>query len=257
LTCCEASAIRDSSASSEYQVYRRFFRTLLSWASSTHFKSPIVHVRDWHLVDQELFGTDEEYAVHKKTVVAVQASQWKILADVPEVFIEGLSPRDEQVFSIMLAVQKKMPHGDTLLHLGAAARLVIDKGLKVLPAEADGFEVANPVKDGKVVIDEAIQEKREDAIVRRLSAKKGKVYLLLGDAHDLKDKIRRLSDNCGYWPSRARAIRNESAVWLQSPGKRTPILRPRADGNSEMSLVSVVEKNGGLMEQNSNVVGVF
>jgi hypothetical protein len=166
----------------------------------------IIHIRDWHLVPKEAFAADTEltgdalyeaYGQHVKVVKAVQASQKKLLSGVKEVHVEGLCPRDMPAFEAMIRFQRKRPDEDSLLHMGAAAQLMVEGTLKVLPAEADGFERANPVKDGRIGIDEKAQEAREDEIVRSLLKKKGTVYLMLGGAHDLSDNIERLSEDCG------------------------------------------------------------
>jgi hypothetical protein len=170
-------------------------------------KTHIVHIRDWHFVSREDFAADtgladekldEAYAEHLELVQKIQASQREALAGVKKVHVEGLAPGDMVVLAAMIRLQRKSPDHTTGLKLGAAGQLMVEKKLNVLPAEADGFERANPVQEGEVKIDLEAQEQREDAIVRNLLKRPGKVYLVLGGAHDLADNIRRLSPDCGY-----------------------------------------------------------
>jgi hypothetical protein len=167
----------------------------------------IVHIRDWHMVSKDDFAADTElsgkeldvaYAEHLKTVEAVQTSQRAILKDVKEVYSEGLTKSDMPVFDAMVRLMRKKPEEDGLMMMGVVAQLLVEEKLKVLPTENEFFEKANPLKDGKVEIDEDEQERREDAIVRNLLKKKGTVYLVLGGAHDLTDNIKKLSNDCGY-----------------------------------------------------------
>jgi hypothetical protein len=172
-------------------------------AGRTH----IVHIRDWHLLPEDAFAADTgldgeqlaaAYAEHRDLVKKVQVAQRQLLGDAKAVYVEGLAPSDMLIFTAMIRLQRKSPDEAVQLKLGAAGQLMVEHKLRVFPAEADGFEKANPVRDGKVDIDTDVQEEREDAIVKNLLKRKGKVYLVLGGAHDLADNIRRLSKGCGY-----------------------------------------------------------
>ncbi|WP_254509066.1 hypothetical protein [Anatilimnocola floriformis] len=170
-------------------------------------KTHIIHVRDWHYVSKENYAADtglegdeldKDYAEFLGQVKAVQESQKAILRNHKTVYIERLSKGDMPIFEAMIRVQRKAPDEQTALNIGAAGQLLVEKKIKVRPAEADDFRKANPVKDGKVEIDEKLMEEREDAIVKNLLKKKGTVVLILGGGHDLSDNIRRLKVDCGY-----------------------------------------------------------
>ena len=69
-----------------------------------------------------------------------------------------------------------------MLQLGAPGRcLIADDILRVLPGDDhDLFEKANPIRDGKIVIDKAATEARENGIVRLLLKEPESVIVLGG-----------------------------------------------------------------------------
>jgi hypothetical protein len=213
--------------------------------TSADAKIRIIHIRDWHYVPKESFAADtrlkgqeldDAYAEHLTTVEQVQKHQREILRGMTEVYLEGLTDRDHPVFELEIRsvrelhrrfvelegeedlpanVQKIVAeHRMRLLRLGAAGRLMLEGRIKVLPAEGDEYEAANPVKDGKVVLDRKQIEDREDALVRRL-LKPGTHVLILGGAHDLSDNIKRLSGRCEYTPQRVTAAGQRIADLVQ------------------------------------------
>lgn len=169
-------------------------------------RTHIIHIRDWHLVSQEDFAADTglkgaeletAYGKHLETVLAVQASQRKILAKVKRAYVEGVNDAGRANYLELIAEQKREPSGALLLHIGAAGQLMVAEMLEALPAEGDDFRKANPIQGGRFDLDKAANEAREDAIVKRLLTVEGTAVLVLGGAHDLADNVRRLSKDCG------------------------------------------------------------
>lgn len=180
-------------------------------------KPAIVHLVNCHWVPKRAFAEseglegpelDREYAAAMATAAKVHNSLLHILADVPEVYVEGLTDGNQQQVArelLGLAVfhrelkqfdpddgeatrQILAEHRQTLLRLGAAAELLLDgKPIKMLPAEGAEHEAGRP-RGG--MIDDKLQAAREAAIVKRITAKKATATLVLGGAHDLTPAIR-------------------------------------------------------------------
>lgn len=93
------------------------------------------------------------------------------------------------------------------LEFGAAARLEVEGVLRVLPAEttADLYEASPVAADGtyRGILAEA-HEAREDAIVRRMLARGGTQFLIMGQAHDLTDNAKRAG--AGYVRVRVKGL---------------------------------------------------
>ena len=73
---------------------------------------------------------------HLDLVRKVQASKRQLLEGVKQVHVEGLAPSDRVVLEAIIRVQRKSPDEMTGLKIGAAGQLMVEKKLKVVPAEA-------------------------------------------------------------------------------------------------------------------------
>ena len=90
---------------------------------------------------------------------------------------------------------------EDLLAIGAPGRLMMVSDLEILPVEdAELFKRANPLtEDGRIKLDPATVEAREDAIVKNLLHDGSFAFIVLGGGHDLSDNIERLSGGtCEY-----------------------------------------------------------
>jgi len=198
------------------------------------FKKRIFHVLDWHYVDEASFVADiKDYAdkelteqetkeaveQHRKTVSEVQKQEKKVILflaaefGIKQVFHEGFTQEELKAYRKRIKVLKEFepPSGDSgfdafmrheyqtdLMLIGAPGQLLIEEKIEaVLPAEeAEAYEAANPLKDGKFVFDEKSNEARENSIVRRVLAGTARTLLLvLGGSHDLSDNV---PDDCEY-----------------------------------------------------------
>lgn len=168
----------------------------------------IIHVLNWHFVSREDFaleGDSDAYEAFLDDVEAVQVEQMTFLKriGVKKVFYEGLTPETHPAYLKRAATLQKLhrPDGDggidlllkefireDTLQLGAAGRMLMAKQLEeVAPAEDEELlDKANPVREGKLVFDEAANKAREDAVVRMLLQEKESI-LIMGGAHDLGD----------------------------------------------------------------------
>ena len=146
----------------------------------------IIHIRDWHIVDEERFTLDVRdesdtelsdddvstlFAEHRVTVETVQKQQKRVLRalikkyGVDQVFHEGFTdaelPNYTKLIDVLRDFKKYLPTGDSgldqftryqyatdLLQIGAPGQLLIDGHIKaVVPAEdAKAYEAANPVQ---------------------------------------------------------------------------------------------------------------
>jgi hypothetical protein len=146
----------------------------------------IIHIRDWHFVDEERFTldvrdesdtelSDDEvstlFAEHRVTVETVQKQQTRVLRalirknGVKQVFHEGFTaaglPDYKKLIDVLRDFRKYLPTGDSgldrftryqyatdLLQIGVPGQLLIDGYIKaVIPAEdAKAYEAANPVQ---------------------------------------------------------------------------------------------------------------
>ncbi len=167
----------------------------------------IVHVLDWHYVNKADLAKAEglegdkleaEYAKVLQAAAAVRKSKLLILADVPEVFQEGLTDRNQAIVAAeiksLTAFHKALrsegledaDHERTLLRLNAAAELLLNgKPIKILPAEGAEHEAARGDKLG-----DAANKARETALVRRIVKHGKSSWLVLGGAHDLTEAIK-------------------------------------------------------------------
>jgi len=134
------------------------------------------------------------------------------------VFLEGLYPENLDLFEAMVSsardAQKRLDeisaHADLLtangraelrslidqhriaiLRLGAAGQLYMEgKITAILPAESEAeYRTANPVHGGRVLIDSAAMERREDAIVRNLLLGRTISIIILGGKHKLDNNL--------------------------------------------------------------------
>lgn len=167
----------------------------------------IIHVLDWHYVSKEALANAEGLngreldAEHAKVLMqagAVHKSKLLILADLPEVFQEGLTDGNQ----VIVAAEIKslaayhtllrrdggddLDHERTLLRLGAAAELLLDgKSIKLLPAEGDEHELGKSDKLG-----DETNRARETAILKRIVKRGNTAWLILGGGHDLTELVR-------------------------------------------------------------------
>lgn len=198
----------------------------------------IIHILNDHYVAPEVFAADlkdqdstitqeqidKRYLEFLKKVKSLQKEQVKLLRrlikryKLKSVYIEGLTEKNykgtmrfietlknyektktppESDFDILVEAQNSID----LNELGAAGQLVVNGELEtLLPAEdSEAMEAANPVRDdGKVVFDKEADERREDAIVDNLLKGSGVVVITLGEDHDLRDNLKRLSKKVHY-----------------------------------------------------------
>ena len=77
-----------------------------------------------------------------------------------------------------------------ILQLGAAGQMVLSGEItNIRPSESlEAYEQADPLKDGTVVLDEKVIERRQDAIASVLTANSVSL-VILGGAHDLADNL--------------------------------------------------------------------
>jgi len=193
-------------------------------------KLTIIHIRDWHFIERQSFAldvqdasgeplTDDEVdkllAEHRETVATIQKQQRRLILalikqlGVKQVFQEGLFveqlPAYRKRIDILRDFQKYLSDGDSpldqftryeyqtdMLQIGVPGQLWIENKIEgIAPVENKAaYEAANPIRDGKVVFDESLNEAREDAIARNLlEAKCRTAVLLLGGTHDLSDNV--------------------------------------------------------------------
>jgi hypothetical protein len=214
--------------------------------AKTQATKRIIHILDWHYVDEKSFVADIQDAAadklsedeikeaveqHRKTVRKVQKQEKQLILfliselGIKRVFHEGFTSEELEAYKKRIKILKEFepPSGDggfdlfirheyqtDLMLIGAAGQLLIDEKLEaVLPAEeAEAYKAANPLKDGKIVFDEKANEAREDAIVRRVLAVPARTELLvLGGFHDLSDNV---PDDCEYIRVAVKAYRKVS-----------------------------------------------
>lgn len=211
-------------------------------ASKVKAKKRIIHVLDWHYVDEASFVADikdadeelsedeikEAVEQHRKAVRKVQKQEKQLILfliselGIKQVFQEGFTLEELDGYKKRIKILKEFepPTGDggfdlfirheyqtDLMLIGAPGQLLIDEKLEaVLPAEeAEAYKAANPLKDGKFVLDEKANEAREDAIVRRvLTGTARNQILVLGGAHDLSLNV---PDDCEYIRVAVKAYR--------------------------------------------------
>jgi len=213
--------------------------------TKTQARKRIIHILDWHYVDEASFVADikdadedlsedeikEAVEQHRKTVNKVQKQEKKVILflaaefGIKQVFHEGftLEELDGYKKRIKLLKDFEPPKGNggfdlfmrheyqtDLLLIGAPGQLLIEEKIEaVLPAEeAEAYEAANPIKDGKFVFDEKANEARENSIVKRVLAGTARTQLLvLGGSHDLSDNV---PDDCEYIRVAVNAYRKAS-----------------------------------------------
>ena len=212
-------------------------------AAKVKAKKRIIHVLDWHYVDEASFVADIQDAAddklsedeikeaveqHRKAVRKVQKQEKQLILfliseiGIKQVFQEGFTLEELDGYKKRIKILKEFepPTGDggfdlfirheyqtDLMLIGAPGQLLIEEKIEaVLPAEeAEAYEAANPLKDGKFVFDEKANEAREHAIVRRVLAGTARTQLLvLGGSHDLSDNV---PDNCEYIRVAVKAYR--------------------------------------------------
>ena len=203
-------------------------------AAKVKAKKRIIHVLDWHYVDENSFVADLKDAAdevlsedetkdaveeHRKTVRKVQKQERQLILflvsklGIKQVIHEGFTQEELDPYKNRIQMLKEFepPSGNggfdqfirheyqiDLLLIGAPGHLLIDEKIGVvLPAEgAEAYKAANPLRDGKFVFDEKANEAREDAIVKRVLAGTARTGVrILGGAHDLSDNV---PDDCEY-----------------------------------------------------------
>lgn len=126
----------------------------------------------------------------------------------------ALGEPDEETRGIVTAINElEQEHRRRLLQLGAAGRLLVTGELETaLPLEdAAARAAANPVtKDGRIDLNQARNQAREDAQVRLLLAGESVSVIILGGGHDLADNVERLSGG------RAQYIRVKLKAWQRA-----------------------------------------
>ena len=192
-------------------------------------KLTIIHVRDWHFVDRQSFAldvqdasdeplTDDEvdtlFAEHRETVAAIQKQQMRVMlalvkqAGIKQVFQEGLVAEELAAYRKRITVlrdfRKYLPDGDRpldqftryeyetdMLQIGVPGQLWINNKIKSVASVEDeaAYKAANPIRDGKIVLDKSLNEAREDAIVRNTLRASETAVLVLGGAHDISDNV--------------------------------------------------------------------
>lgn len=201
-----------------------FWITVILTAVQDASASEIIHLADYHFVSEEDFAVSvrsvrpkatnaditSEYEGFLKDVDQVQREQMVVIRKLikehglSHVYAEGLTkpmsqmawvqhlktPRkpSDDVFGRFMAEQRRRD----LLAIGAAGRLYLSGALEdVLPCETEEMlKKADPVRDGKLVLDEKEIEEREAAIVERLLKANTRVVLIvLGAGHDLSDNV--------------------------------------------------------------------
>ena len=77
-----------------------------------------------------------------------------------------------------------------VLQLGAAGQMFLSGEItNIRPSESlEAYEQADPLKDGIVVLDEKVIERRQDVIVNVLTANNVSL-VILGGAHDLANNL--------------------------------------------------------------------
>jgi hypothetical protein len=155
-------------------------------------KLTIIHIRDWHFVDEERFTLDVRdesdtdlsvdevstlFAEHRATVETVQKQETRVLRalikkhEVNQVFHEGFTdaelPDYKKLIDVLRDFKKYLPTGDSgldrftryqyatdLLQIGVPGQLLIDGHITaVVPAEdTTAFEAANPVQSDGQVV---------------------------------------------------------------------------------------------------------
>ncbi|MCR9230465.1 MAG: hypothetical protein NXI29_05590 [bacterium] len=199
----------------------------------------VIHILNWHYVSRDDYAADlksstgkpltddqinKEYLAFIDDVQTIQKQQMELLRGLitkhklKAVYVEGLTEKNHKGILEFLESMKKYErarkpsedrldrlieaqHQLDLLHVGAAARLVMSGELKtIVPAEdSKAMEAANPVQpDGTVVFDLKAAHAREDAIARNLLKAEGVAVIILGGGHDLTDNIKRVGGSCKY-----------------------------------------------------------
>lgn len=211
----------------------------------------IIHILNWHFIPRHAFAadlrdqddtiSDDEidrlYAEFLDDVETVQQEQMRVLRALvsryrlASIHYEGFTEGSADFKRLLATIREfDAPPGDTpverllleqhrhdLLQIGAPGRLMLaDQFEEVLPIE-DGelLEAANPVgNDGTVRFDGETNERREDAIVRKLLKAGPLSVVVLGGGHDLSDNV---PEDCEYvrivTKQYRRAIEPERAPW--------------------------------------------
>ena len=127
--------------------------------------------------------------------VSIYKAKARVLGDFGEKISELHDSRadlegdeDSELIGQIDAVLKK--YRRDVLHLGAAGQIFLSGEItNIRPSESlETYEQADPLKDGTVVLDEKAIERRQDAIVRVLTANNVSL-VILGGAHDLADNL--------------------------------------------------------------------
>lgn len=224
----------------EVEVFRFCLFSMVVFQVPAHAEpAKVIHILNWHYVSRDDFAADlkpstgktptddqvdKEYLSFIDDVRTIQKQQMELLRglikkhNLKAVYVEGLTEKNHKGILEFLESMKKYErtrktpedridrlieaqHQLDLLHVGAAARLVMSEELKtIVPAEdSKAMEAANPVRpDGTVVYDLKAATAREDAIARNLLKADGVAVIVLGGGHDLTDNIRRAGGNCKY-----------------------------------------------------------
>ena len=201
----------------------------------------IIHILDWHFVDEEAWAADlrsqgvsddeiaESYATHLDEVQAVQAQRAKLLEalidehGVTAVYIEGLSAATVGQYRRQLELLRdyrpivdpdtplgqllEAEHQRELMRVGPEGRLAMLGRLALRPAEdAAAYAAANPRNGDVVKFDRAANERREDAVIRNLLKEQAVTVMVFGSAHDFSDNIQKLRRDVEYVRVRLKGL---------------------------------------------------
>tara|TARA_R110001592_G_scaffold29135_3_gene105978 strand:- start:14629 stop:15438 length:810 start_codon:yes stop_codon:yes gene_type:complete len=194
-------------------------------------KQIIIHLLNWHFVSRDDFATDlsdssdgklseadieRQYFEFLDDVEAIQKEQKQILryliknCEVRSVYLEGLTEKNLKALNSFVKTLREfeVPEGNgaidlflkeqyrrDLMQLGVPTQLMITNELKsVIPLEnSAAFKSANPnAENGKIQVDEKVEEKREDEMLKILRKGQGINVIVLGGGHDLTDNLERM-----------------------------------------------------------------
>lgn len=199
---------------------RRRVIHILNWhfVPKNQFAADLNGQRDVPLTEDEM---DEAFEEFRDDVESVQTEQLQVLRvlirkhGLKQVHVEGLAveavPKFQKLLRTLKTTRKGVFSGNSpldlfiqdefkkdLLAVGAAGQLVMSGELKkVLPTETKkSLKDASPFDaEGKVRLDEAQIERRENVIVKHLMKGGPLVVVILGGGHDLSNN---LPEDCEY-----------------------------------------------------------
>lgn len=190
----------------------------------------IVHILNMHHVSQENYlasrGTESlagqtsddhirEYETILDEIDMVQDELHELLLAVIRkhhlrgIYSEAVFPESRPMLKhlkrnrIAASVARKRPSVADLFctQFGALGRLFLSGKLEEIFAAEDRklYLASYPaLRDGTLQFDWEAQERREDAIIERMTQHDGTALIVLGGGHDLTDNIQRLGKRCEY-----------------------------------------------------------